>query len=935
MLAQTDAIHRNTPDLMVKDPRGLTVRSVRYWRSVPNLPARPCIHRTLHNAVAQPTHQWDPRLWELHQSDPLAPASLITLNSLGGQVLKSVSVDAGEHISLLGIAGQKMLTCDGRATQRVMAYDTRLRPLAVHERAVGGDPVCTERFSYGGAEPANRLRNQCGQLMRHDDPAGTLLFDAYNLRERCIAQTRHFTLASVVPDWPLDVSERDRLNEPGAGATSRWRFNPLDEVLAQTDARENLQTFRLTLDGRLRESHVQLSGQANRRPVVSAIEYNAEGRIEREVAGNGVRSILGYCPADGRLIERLDQREDGKPLQHLLYTYDRIGNVLSIEDQAIPVRFFANQRIDPFSRYRYDSLYQVIAAFGWEAGAANKGPGSAPANDPAQLANYQQTFRYDAAGNLLGLTHVGAQSPGRELTAARYSNRCLPEREGRPPTEEEIAAAFDANGNLMAMYPGQDLTWNLRNQLHSVRPVVRASGLNDDESYRYDGAGQRVSKVRTLYSRGRSIVSQVRYLPGLELRSNRDGLEVLHVITVQGGLNSVRVLHWETAPSGATPDDQWRLSLTDHVGSSTLELDGQACFISHETYYPFGETAWYAGQDTVESSSKTLRYSGKERDATGLYYYGFRYYDPGLQRWLNPDPAGAVDGLNRYRAMRNNPLFYRDADGLVPVPNQKTTDSVYQDLSREGVVHPLQAAGMQPIRNFFADSEDAATQAYRREIPIALEELGAGGNMAFTNTHQAHVIAAARTQTASPSGAVLYHSGEVMSGVMNHVVGEEITSRVMGPMSVAFNSPVESAQVLAERRDAVAGVMQVGGKLASFSRNPAVSAAGHLAVAYGRLMKVSEAQTQMQYRQLTTPRTPVVEGTTMRTVEVAAPRSLMDAGQPLLDATALPRSPSSLALRLLEAGFGSNGPGESRAAIPHAEPQVPVRRRSRSSSIGR
>jgi RHS repeat-associated protein len=59
-----------------------------------------------------------------------------------------------------------------------------------------------------------------------------------------------------------------------------------------------------------------------------------------------------------------------------------------------------------------------------------------------------------------------------------------------------------------------------------------------------------------------------------------------------------------------------------------------------------------------------MRYSGKERDATRLYYYGFRYYAPWLQRWINPDPAGEVDGLNRYRFVRNNPLNHSDKWGL-------------------------------------------------------------------------------------------------------------------------------------------------------------------------------------------------------------------------------------------------------------------------------
>lgn len=62
---------------------------------------------------------------------------------------------------------------------------------------------------------------------------------------------------------------------------------------------------------------------------------------------------------------------------------------------------------------------------------------------------------------------------------------------------------------------------------------------------------------------------------------------------------------------------------------------------------------------------KTLRYSGKERDATGLYYCGYRYYQPWAGRWLSADPAGTVDGLNLFRMVRNNPVTMLDDNGLV------------------------------------------------------------------------------------------------------------------------------------------------------------------------------------------------------------------------------------------------------------------------------
>nr|WP_319941670.1 RHS repeat-associated core domain-containing protein [Pseudomonas californiensis] len=38
-----------------------------------------------------------------------------------------------------------------------------------------------------------------------------------------------------------------------------------------------------------------------------------------------------------------------------------------------------------------------------------------------------------------------------------------------------------------------------------------------------------------------------------------------------------------------------------------------------------------------------------------------------MHRWINPDPAGAVTGLNLYVMMGNNPITRVDADGLQPV----------------------------------------------------------------------------------------------------------------------------------------------------------------------------------------------------------------------------------------------------------------------------
>jgi insecticidal toxin complex protein TccC len=144
----------------------------------------------------------------------------------------------------------------------------------------------------------------------------------------------------------------------------------------------------------------------------------------------------------------------------------------------------------------------------------------------------------------------------------------------------------------------------------------------------------------------------------------------------------MRVLHWDTGQPADIPNDQVRYSLDDQLGSSLLEVDQAADILTLEEYFPYGGTAVWAGKSLSETQYKFVRYSGKERDATGLYYYGFRYYAPWLGRWLNPDPAGTVDGLNLYRMVGNNPITLYDTDGLMRSSRGRGTGATASGTSR-------------------------------------------------------------------------------------------------------------------------------------------------------------------------------------------------------------------------------------------------------------
>lgn len=51
---------------------------------------------------------------------------------------------------------------------------------------------------------------------------------------------------------------------------------------------------------------------------------------------------------------------------------------------------------------------------------------------------------------------------------------------------------------------------------------------------------------------------------------------------------------------------------------------------------------------------------------TGLVYYGYRYYQPGVGRWLSRDPIREMGGANLYVSVFNNPINLRDLFGLMP-----------------------------------------------------------------------------------------------------------------------------------------------------------------------------------------------------------------------------------------------------------------------------
>ncbi|WP_433646048.1 RHS repeat protein [Kosakonia pseudosacchari] len=664
-----------TPTITVIDNRSLAVRELAYHRH----PDSPDI--TDERIIR---HQFNARGFPAQSADPrLAAAGLVNLgfiSDLGGTPLRTQSADAGTTVVLNDAAGRIFLQVSNigagnersAAVTRTFQYEDASLPgrlLGITEQAAGDSACITERFVRGGNSADEQSHNLAGQLVSHYDPAGLLSTSSISLSGVPLSVTRQLLPDDAEADWQgADASAWNDLLA-GETYTTTSTVDAAGNVLTTTDAKGNMQRVAYDVAGLLKGSWLTING-GSEQIIVKSLSYSAAGQKLREEHGNGVVTTYSYEAETQRLVGiKTERTTAAKVLQDLRYEYDPVGNVLVITNDAEETRFWRNQEVVPENRYTYDSLYQLISATGREMANAVQQNSSRPdfsSFDDATYTNYSRTYTYDNAGNLTKIQHSAPASGNNyttSITVSDRSNRAVLSTFTENPADVE--ALFTAGGQQKQLLPGQSLVWTPRQELQQVTPITREGAADDKESYRYDASSQRIVKVTSQLTGNTTQTKQVIYLPGLELRSS--ATEELQVITVGvAGRAQVRVLHWESGQPDGISNDPVRYSYDNLTGSSSLEVDSSGELISREEYYPYGGTALFAARSQLEADYKTIRYSGKEQDATGLYYYGYRYYQPWAGRWLSADPAGGIDGLNLFRMVHNNAVTLHDPDGLAP-----------------------------------------------------------------------------------------------------------------------------------------------------------------------------------------------------------------------------------------------------------------------------
>jgi RHS repeat-associated protein len=227
---------------------------------------------------------------------------------------------------------------------------------------------------------------------------------------------------------------------------------------------------------------------------------------------------------------------------------------------------------------------------------------------------------------------------------------------------------YDLDGNLTA--DGRwNYTWDAENRL--IRMVANtAAGPQQCIEFQYDWKGRRISKkvwnntqktgnpaldIRFLYD-GWNLVAELDYAnpqaPVL-LRSHAWGLDLSGSPQGAGGVGGLLL----TVNSSGT-----HFPCFDGNGNvMALVKAADGSLSAQYEYGPFGEVLRATGP---MAKANPFRFSTKyQDDETDLLYYGYRYYNGSMGRWLSRDAAAEGAGPALYEFCLNNPISHMDLLG--------------------------------------------------------------------------------------------------------------------------------------------------------------------------------------------------------------------------------------------------------------------------------
>ena len=241
---------------------------------------------------------------------------------------------------------------------------------------------------------------------------------------------------------------------------------------------------------------------------------------------------------------------------------------------------------------------------------------------------------------------------------------------------------YDNNGNLTSRQTGASTyvyySYDDENQLASVTTDTYGTptGSRWKSEFTYDGRGRlrkRVDYTWNTYPPGSWQVSgETRYVyDGMRVIQERSSANTPTVAYTRGndlsgsmeGAGGIGGLLARSHGYSGGAFSTHNFYHADGNGNVTALVDSAQASAASYRYNPYGGLL---GSSGGMAGANVYRFSSKEffGGSLNLYYYGYRFYDPNLQRWLTRDPVFEQGGVNLYAFVDNRPVSGVDHLGL-------------------------------------------------------------------------------------------------------------------------------------------------------------------------------------------------------------------------------------------------------------------------------
>ncbi|TRX47105.1 hypothetical protein FNH22_30570, partial [Fulvivirga sp. M361] len=517
---------------------------------------------------------------------------------MSNQVLKTTHLDNGTRYSLLNTVGNPLRAWDSRDRLFIFQYDALQRP--THSWVHSPIPVSIPGSPGGPSIDAGKLftlnvygeglndpikDNHRGQLFLTFDASGMTCFDKYDFKGQLWREERQLALQYTdTPDW----SSLNGITNPGTVKTSAATLLESETFtqLYYRDALARITQWRTPVGGNFTPSYntegrlfriynkVSTENGANTL-IVGNINFNARGQREEIDYANGTQTNYMYDEKTFRLKQIRTTRNAGSDvLQELNYTYDPVGNITEVVDNAQQTIYFNNAQVNPKGKYSYDALYRLLSAEGREFASNNSAPlqgdlaiNPLPDTNAAALRIYAQSYEYDELGNILKMIHSATGgSWTRHYHYAANNYLLSTSSDGIQPTLDQYT--HDAHGNMTAMPHLAAMDWDEADRLR--RADLGGGGM---AYYLHNNAGERIRKV----IENGNIKEERIYIGLWEVyRKTVNGTlqterRSAHVKDDQGRIVLIDELMVDGGVSLTTPTVLYRFHLGNHLGSALLE----------------------------------------------------------------------------------------------------------------------------------------------------------------------------------------------------------------------------------------------------------------------------------------------------------------------------------------------------------------------------